>query len=70
MRQKRTHFGKSSGCVISQTALAMPLFTTTHIYTETRFNYGSCFVIAKHAWVKEVFAFDQHFNTMGFILRP
>jgi predicted nucleic acid-binding protein len=37
---------------------------------ESRFNYGSCFVIARLAGVKEAFAFDQHFNTMEFILRP
>ena len=27
-------------------------------------------LIARHADVEEVFGFDQHFNTMGFILRP
>ena len=59
MRRRRTCFGKSSGCVISQTALPMHLFTTTDIYMESRINYRSCFVIAKHAGIKEAFAFDQ-----------
>ena len=36
------------------------------------FSFVDCtsFVIARHAGIKEVFAFDQHFNTMGFMLRP
>lgn len=31
---------------------------------------STSFVIASHAGVKEVFGFDKHFNTMGFILKP
>ena len=41
-------------------------------YPDQVFSFVDCtsFVIARHAGVKEAFAFDQHFNTMGFILRP
>lgn len=41
-------------------------------YSDQAFSFVDCtsFVIARHAGVKEVFGFDQHFNTMGFILRP
>jgi len=94
---ERTHFGNSSGCVISQTALPTALFTMTDIYKVGRlhlewitptihqeawdmfedyadqvFSFVDCtsFVIARRAGVKEAFAFDQHFNTMGFTLIP
>ncbi|NVM20380.1 MAG: hypothetical protein HWN68_01185 [Desulfobacterales bacterium] len=41
-------------------------------YPDQVFSFVDCtsFVIARRAGVKETFAFDQHFNTMGFILRP
>ncbi len=41
-------------------------------YADQVFSFVDCtsFVIARHAGIKEVFAFDQHFNTMGFMLRP
>ena len=41
-------------------------------YADQLFSFVDCtsFVIARHAGVKEAFAFDQHFHTMGFILRP
>ena len=41
-------------------------------YSDQAFSFVDCtsFVIARHAGVEEVFGFDQHFNTMGFILRP
>jgi len=41
-------------------------------YSDQAFSFVDCisFVIAKYAGVEEVFGFDQHFNTMGFILRP
>ena len=40
-------------------------------YADQLFSFVDCtsFVIARHAGVKEAFAFDQHFHTMGFILR-
>jgi len=39
-------------------------------YADQVFSFVDCtsFVIARHAGIKEVFAFDQHFNTMGFML--
>jgi len=41
-------------------------------YADQAFSFVDCtsFAIASHADVKEVFGFDQNFNTMGFILRP
>ena len=41
-------------------------------YADQAFSLVDCtsFVIASHAGVKEAFGFDEHFNTMGFILRP
>ena len=41
-------------------------------YEDQVFSLVDCtsFVIAKHAGVKEAFGFDEHFNTMGLILRP
>jgi len=41
-------------------------------YADQDFSFVDCtsFVIARHAGVKEAFGFDEHFNTMGFILRP
>ena len=41
-------------------------------YADQLFSFVDCtsFVIARHAGVKEAFALDQHFHTMGFILRP
>jgi len=41
-------------------------------YSDQALSFVDCtsFVIARHAGVEEVFGFDQHFNTMGFILRP
>ena len=41
-------------------------------YSDQSFSMVDCtsFVIASHADIKEVFGFDQNFNTMGFILRP
>jgi len=41
-------------------------------YADQVFSLVDCtsFVIASHAGVKEAFGFDEHFNTMGFIVRP
>jgi len=41
-------------------------------YSDQAFSIVDCtsFVIASHADIKEVFGFDQNFNTMEFILRP
>jgi predicted nucleic acid-binding protein len=41
-------------------------------YADQAFSLVDCtsFVIASHAGVKEAFGFDEHFNTMGFMLRP
>jgi len=41
-------------------------------YADQVLSFVDCtsFVIASHAGVKEVFGFDKHFNTMGFILKP
>ena len=41
-------------------------------YADQVFSFVDCtsFVIARRAGVKEAFAFDQHFNTMGFTLIP
>lgn len=41
-------------------------------YADQVFSFVDCtsFVIASRAGAKETFAFDEHFNTMGFVLRP
>jgi len=41
-------------------------------FADQEFSFVDCtsFVIASHAGVKEAFGFDEHFNTMGFTLRP
>lgn len=41
-------------------------------YSDQVFSFVDCtsFVIAKHTGVKEAFAFDQHFKTMGLTVRP
>ena len=41
-------------------------------YVDQVFSLVDCtsFVISNNAGVKETFGFDEHFNTMGFILRP
>jgi Predicted nucleic acid-binding protein, contains PIN domain len=41
-------------------------------YADQVFSFVDCtsFVIARHVGVKEVFGFDEHFSTMGFILKP
>ena len=41
-------------------------------YADQAFSLVDCasFVIARKAGVTECFSFDEHFNTMGFILRP
>jgi predicted nucleic acid-binding protein len=41
-------------------------------YEDQAFSLVDCtsFVIARKAGVTECFSFDEHFNTMGFILRP
>jgi len=41
-------------------------------YTDQLFSLVDCtsFVIAKRAGLKEAFGFDEHFNTMGLILKP
>lgn len=41
-------------------------------YFDQMFSFTDCtsFVIARHAGSKEIFGFDQNFNTMGFVLRP
>jgi predicted nucleic acid-binding protein len=41
-------------------------------YDDQLFSFVDCtsFVIATNIGVKEAFGFDDHFNTMGFVLRP
>lgn len=41
-------------------------------YADQEFSFVDCtsFVIGRRADVQEVFGFDEHFNTMGFLLRP
>ena len=41
-------------------------------YEDQDFSFVDCtsFVIAKRLGVKEAFGFDDHFKTMGFILKP
>ena len=41
-------------------------------FADQELSFIDCtsFVVASHAGVKEAFGFDEHFNTMGFILRP
>lgn len=41
-------------------------------YTDQDFSFVDCtsFVIAKKVGASEAFGFDDHFKTMGFILRP
>jgi predicted nucleic acid-binding protein len=41
-------------------------------YADQAFSFVDCtsFVIAKRVGVKEAFGFDDHFKTMGFILKP
>ena len=41
-------------------------------YADQVFSVVDCtsFVIARHVGVKEAFGFDEHFSTMGFILKP
>lgn len=54
------------------TAIHQEAWTIFEDYTDQVFSFIDCtsFVIASHAGVKEAFGFDEHFNTMGFILRP
>ena len=41
-------------------------------YNDQIFSFADCasFVLARHAKVNEVFAFDDDFVTMGFVMRP
>jgi len=41
-------------------------------YSDQLFSFTDCtsFVLARHAKVNEVFAFDDDFVTMGFMMRP
>jgi predicted nucleic acid-binding protein len=41
-------------------------------YNDQLFSFADCtsFVLARHAKVNEVFAFDDDFVTMGFVMRP
>lgn len=41
-------------------------------YEDQDFSFVDCtsFIITKHSGAKEVFGFDNHFKTMGFILKP
>lgn len=41
-------------------------------YTDQEFSIVDCasFVVARRKKIREVFGFDSHFATMGFVLRP
>jgi predicted nucleic acid-binding protein len=41
-------------------------------YSDQEFSIVDCtsFVVARRRGVREVFGFDRHFATMGFVLRP
>lgn len=50
-------------------ARALEIFRT---YADQAFSLADCasFVVARERKIREVFGFDKHFLTMGFILRP
>lgn len=54
------------------TAIHQEAWTIFKEYADQLFSFVDCtsFVIASHAGVKEAFGFDEHFNTMGFTLKP
>lgn len=41
-------------------------------YDDKDFSFTDCvsFVVMREMGIKETFAFDEHFNQMGFIRRP
>ena len=53
-------------------AVAQAAWNIFENYEDQVLSFADCtsFVLARQAGVEEVFAFDQHFAMMGFVVRP